>query len=195
MCTGLRSTSCVSRWALASWDVWVCHGKSPSFLKKEGDNTSEIRVKEQDSPCRPPSLWSLKATEKMGNGQLEQIVSVLISGHSCSYTSKCLHWTMAWESCPEVLHLAQPLKNPFVYIFSLPWCSHLYMKETVVHWGQFNRMKHSIGTRDAVGKLGTFIPLVQSQLRFSFQQTKKREPAGPVMQWDLCTVVFWCNTK
>lgn len=74
---------------------------------------------------------------------------------------------------PEVLYLAQPLKSPFVYIFSLPWYSHLYMKETVVHWDQFNRMKHSIGTRDAVGKLETFIPLLQSQLRFSFQQTKK----------------------
>lgn len=80
---------------------------------------------------------------------------------------------MTWESCPEVLHLAQPLKNPFVYIFSLPCCSHLYMKDTVVHWGQFNRMKRSIGTKDAVGKLETFIPLVQSQLGFSFQQIKK----------------------
>lgn len=47
------------------------------------------------------------------------------------------------------------------------------MKDTVVHWGQFNRMKRSIGTKDAVGKLETFIPLVQSQLGFSFQQIKK----------------------
>lgn len=45
---------------------------------------------------------------------------------------------MAWESFPEVLHLAQPLKNPFVYIFSLSWYRHLYMKYTVVHWGQCN---------------------------------------------------------
>lgn len=131
----------------------------------------------------PRGLGQVMGMEQLW--QLEQIVSMLISDHSCSHISKCLHWTMAWECCPEVLHLAQPLKNPFVYIFSLPWCSHLYKRDTVVYWGQFNRMKHSVGTRDTVGKLETFIPLVQSQVRFSFQQTKKEasracNTVGPV---------------
>lgn len=54
-------------------------------------------------------------------------------------------------------------------------------------------MKHSIGTRDMVGKLETFIPLLQSQLKFSFQQTEKEDSkacdaVGPVyggtcVQW------------
>lgn len=68
---------------------------------------------------------------------------------------------------------AQPHKNPFMYLFSLPWYSHLYVKETVVHQGQFNRMKMLIGTRDGLGKLETVISLVQSQSWFSCQQIKK----------------------
>lgn len=75
------------------------------------------------------------------HGQREQIISMLITGHPCSHIPKCLAWwSTARESCSEVLHqvgLHSLLKN-LLYIFSP---HHLYMKETVVLRGQFNRMK------------------------------------------------------
>lgn len=87
------------------------------------------------------------------------------------------------ESFPELLHLAQPLKNPFVYIFSLPWYRHLYMKDTVVHWGQFN-------WHEGCGrKIGNFYSIGTKSIEVFFLADQKKKPVGPVMQWELYTML------
>lgn len=147
MCTGLRSTSCVSRWALVSWDVWVGHRKWPSFLKREGDNASEIRVKKQDSPChsqicdvwRPPRGWGQVMSMEQW-WQLEQIVSMLMSDHSCSHNpSTC---TVQWHGNPAQRSFTwHSLSKTFLFIFSpcpgvaiCIWKALLYTEANLIGW-------------------------------------------------------------